>query len=250
MQKKLDLPWRNDKGVVYVQGPEYQAMTESIFLKKGYTITKDMTKADIIVLTGGEDINPIWYGEHALNRTFFNEARDTVDIRAIQYGVANNKFMVGICRGGQFLNCYPNGGSLWQDVDGHHSHHEIYDADTKAVWKLNSVHHQMMRLSPKSDGRVVAWASVSKIKQAFNDHWQGDPEIDPEVIWYPKTKSLCFQAHPEFGHPPTNAYFFSLMDRFYHKKNDVTVNPKDYEKYDATISFEDLEDDAFGVPPC
>ncbi len=45
-----------------------------------------------------------------------------------------------------------------------------------------------------------------------------EEERDIEAVWYPKTKSLCVQFHPEFGHGPTTKYFFGLMDKFYWRK--------------------------------
>lgn len=198
---------------VYVQGPAYYESTAEVFAERGYQITTDITEADIVVLTGGEDINPAIYGESQGPHTWYSSKRDTVDMAALEYAVTNGKFVAGICRGAQLANCMFNGGKLWQDVDRHNSYHEVKDFITDKVYPaIISVHHQQMRPGP--DAVLVAAANVctrrDRIK-VLDNKWG-----DVEVVWYPKTKCLCYQAHPEFGHKPSNDYFFELMDRYYH----------------------------------
>ena len=215
MQKRSASAGTTSKGDVYVVGPAFYGVTADVFRENGYRITDKMDTADIIVLTGGADINPLkFYGEEPLDCVRWNTTRDRTDLYAAQTGVDAGKFMVGICRGAQLLNCWPNGGTLWQDVDNHGGTiHQVEDHITGRKWKTNSVHHQMMRIAKNGNGILVASTSIATRKRAWKEH-EGKG-VDPEVIYYPETRSLLFQGHPEFGHPETTEYFFSLMDRYY-----------------------------------
>lgn len=212
------------KAAVFVVGPSYYGMTTSVFKDNGkYTIADRLDDADIVVFTGGEDINPVLYGEQPLACTYYNSKRDKYELEVIDKALAAGKFLVGICRGAQLLNCVPNGGKLWQDVNGHTSKtHSSFDCISGTWVPLNSVHHQMMK--PTEKGTILCWAIESTTKKSASQAWTRPPvsnrpiaerDKDAEVVWYEDTRSLLFQAHPEFGHPPTTKYFFSLIDKLY-----------------------------------
>lgn len=219
------------KAKFYIVGTNYYRITKEAFSKAGkYEETFDLDKSDIVIFTGGEDIQPSLYNEKSLGSErgcYYAPLRDTHELSVLKLVVPHqNKFLVGICRGAQLLCCYPNGGKLWQDVGGHgNGVHSVFDVASKTVVKLNSVHHQMMRPTP--DGEILAFAKKSTWKTAEGYSWKGDPDVDPEVVWFPKTRSFCFQAHPEFGHEETHKYFFHLMDKLYwgigEKKKEATA---------------------------
>jgi hypothetical protein len=54
-------------------------------------------------------------------------------------------------------------------------------------------------------------ASDDGVASAWNE---GHPEWPDYAIFYPQTKSLCFQPHPEWGHKGTEDYFFKLLDEY------------------------------------
>lgn len=205
---------------VFVQGREFNKQTAQTFLKQdNYIITDSIKNSDIVVWTGGEDINPELYGETRLECTFYTE-RDIDDLQAVEEAYKLDKFMVGICRGAQLLNVIPNGGKLWQDVNHHGGRiHKAMDCLTGQWVNLNSVHHQALRVTEEAE--IIAWAEESTFKQSDGIRWfkkdgyQTERDRDIEAVWYPKTRSLLFQGHPEFGHPPTTQYFFTLMDKYY-----------------------------------
>lgn len=207
---------------VFVQGRAFNGITAEIFENAGkYQIVKDIKECDIAVWTGGEDINPAIYGEKPIYGTYFTD-RDKSDIEAVHYATDHSKFMVGICRGAQLLNCLPNGGKLWQDVDNHGSCvHTCFDCITGEQVKLNSVHHQMM--IPTGKAQLLAWASESTVRHSETSMWKApetrfEKDQDPEAVWYSDTRSLLAQFHPEFNHRESNLYFFGLMDKFYWRK--------------------------------
>lgn len=64
-----------------------------------------------LVITGGDDVYPGWYGKEAdtLVCTGFDRPRDTLEMRLIARALELNLPMLGICRGHQIINVYLNG---------------------------------------------------------------------------------------------------------------------------------------------
>lgn len=217
------MDWSKHK--VFVHGPGAFAY-QKMFLKRGLKGTDDLDKATIVCFTGGADVNPVLYGEdmlylHGSAMSGYDEARDNKDATVHGYAVASEAFQVGICRGGQFLNVM-NGGKMWQHVTGHAGcNHQVMDTITNNTYLVSSTHHQMMR--PGADAEIVAVAREARAKYAATETWyltEADKSPvewfdDPEVLWYPSTRSLCFQPHPEFnGVEECTNYFFELIERY------------------------------------
>lgn len=189
------------------------ALMEKIGVKRA----KSAADADIVFFVGGADVNPALYDEAALQGTRFSEPTDKRDLQGFRIG--HDKFKVGICRGGQFLNVM-NGGKLWQHVDGHTRYHDLVDSFTGEVVHVSSTHHQQFRPNFKH-AVVIATARESTMKFAALQRWKltnnGTPsdnhfKIDHEVVWYPNTRSLCFQPHPEYTDAKaTGEYFESVF---------------------------------------
>lgn len=71
---------------------------------------------DGILLSGGGDIHPKFYGEQKRTETGnINTARDQVELKLISMALASNWPILGICRGHQMLNV-ALGGTLIQDI--------------------------------------------------------------------------------------------------------------------------------------
>jgi len=71
---------------------------------------------DALILTGGCDIDPKYYGETILNDTVKLDAkRDEYEIALAKAFIARNKPIFAICRGFQLLNVI-FGGTLYQDL--------------------------------------------------------------------------------------------------------------------------------------
>lgn len=203
---------------VYVLGmsPMYVAMFQR---EPGYEVVSHIDQADAIQFTGGEDVTPHLYGEGKHPRTYNSEARDKVESGVFETYLGK-KHMLGICRGGQFLNVM-NGGRIYQDVDNHAiaGTHPCYSELLKRTVEVTSTHHQMMR--PHKRGEVDGWCwKLAKRKEHID--YEGnittvlnDPK-DTEVVFYDDTNCLCFQPHPEFaGASSTRAYYFSLLNHYF-----------------------------------
>ena len=210
---------------VYVHGTAYNSITKRTFLDNGnYEIVNNIQDCQICVWTGGEDINPKLYGEAPIDGTWYNPLRDKSDLQAVETAFSKDKFLVGICRGAQLLNVIPNEGKLWQDVDNHGGLvHKSFDCLSGQWVHLNSVHHQALRVT--DEAQIICWALESRHKKSEGLEYRRGADTDPskipekdkdiEVAWYPKTRSLCWQSHPEFGHSDTTKYFFEVLDKIY-----------------------------------
>lgn len=160
--------------------------------------------ADILVFNGGADIGTSIYDELPVFRGIPHQRshRDDEEIYLYEKYVGQ-KFLFGICRGAQLLNCL-NGGSLWQDVDKHQRNHSMLDIRSGMVINVTSTHHQMMKPNTKM-AEIIGISNESLRKDSEKQQWQAtnmpkqikDGE-DIEVVWYPNTRSLCIQGHPEY----------------------------------------------------
>lgn len=71
---------------------------------------------DGILIPGGVDVDPQYYGEAAHDRLGrIDPARDVVELELARWAVEDRKPLLGVCRGMQVLNV-ALGGSLWQDL--------------------------------------------------------------------------------------------------------------------------------------
>lgn len=175
-----------------------------------FVVIDNPDEADALVFTGGEDVCPVLYGEKILNVTHFNYARDQKE-QAI-YNKYPDKVKIGICRGGQFLNVM-NNGTMWQDVNNHTRNHKMFlfpkDIMPDDEVEVTSTHHQMMIMGPEA--KSLAYAREATEKLRAGKEIISNVLSDSEVLWYEKTKSFCFQPHPEYGHEPTKEVFVKLL---------------------------------------
>jgi gamma-glutamyl-gamma-aminobutyrate hydrolase PuuD len=201
-------------------GNDYTRMYE----QDGWKVVDDIKNADLVQFTGGEDVSPKYYGCGKHPATANNEARDLKEEQIFEFCSENEIPMVGICRGGQFLNVMC-GGRMYQHVDGHATGktHEVTDTITGYRCNVTSTHHQMM-IPRKSDGGVNVIGIVNPSLSSFKDYVDRDgvvftvepeeDEQDVEVIHYVYHNVLCFQPHPEFEDGKAcREWFFSLVKR-------------------------------------
>ena len=182
----------------------------------GMELTTSPEYADLGLFTGGEDVTPSLYGAFPHPMTHSNIQRDESER---MYFDAFKEFgtpMIGICRGGQFLNVM-SGGEMYQHVTHHTNDHVIMDVLSQNTLWASSTHHQMMKPSVK--GLVVATAYERGRRQWFDRDvfMQGWSDEDIEVVYYEHTKCLCFQPHPEFSGERYNHmrdYLKELFTRF------------------------------------
>lgn len=207
---------------VYIVGPSvgYRRM----FFDNGWKIVDSMVHADLVQFTGGSDVSPEMYGEKPHPTTFSNPERDQKEILFFKNALKANIPMAGICRGGQFLNVM-NGGRMWQNVNNHAlaGTHSCIDLFTGDVFQVTSTHHQMM-IPAKKGAVLIGIAAECTSRERMVTLRKGDTkpltvlgksDKDVEIVFYPKTKSFCFQPHPEFsGHDDMTSRYFDYIEEY------------------------------------
>lgn len=158
------------------------------------------------LFTGGQDVNPALYGEKAARECGEScGKRDAMEKLLLSIAVREQRPVLGICRGIQFINA-ALGGTLYQDLPTEHpsevAHHQKppYDVPVHTVKiakqsplfgllgvdsiEVNSYHHQAVR-ELAAELQPMAYA--------------GDGLI--EAVWMPEHRFLwAVQWHPELNY--------------------------------------------------
>ena len=93
---------------------------ENIIILDAYTIENTdsiLALADGIILTGGEDINPLQYNDTINIKVCgpINDSRDTLERKLFDFAFKNKLPLIGVCRGMQMINV-ARGGTLYGDI--------------------------------------------------------------------------------------------------------------------------------------
>jgi gamma-glutamyl-gamma-aminobutyrate hydrolase PuuD len=195
--------------------------TDQMFRSVGWEIVKNPTQADMFQFTGSgsSDVTPSLYKEAQHRMTHPDPGRDKMEAIYYQIGRKLGVPMAGICRGGQFLNVM-NGGWLWQHVNNHHTPHYVEDVTTGEVYLASSEHHQMMRVPRGAVTLAVAGESTFRefcVNKGVERSVGVNPKklSDPEVVWFPDTRCLAVQYHPEWqGFNELAGRYFDLIEQY------------------------------------
>lgn len=184
--------------------PSWFCIKLAVFLAGGHALRISVRHPvpeehlDGLVISGGDDIHPSLYEEEIMAKAHYDEARDELEQRYIEYALTNHLPILGICRGYQLLNVQ-SGGSLYQDIrplrektDNRATflprkkvvlkkETEIYKIIGHELFKVNSLHHQAINILA-SDFQVAAWDADHFI-QAI-EHKGVKPVIG--VQWHPE----------------------------------------------------------------
>lgn len=153
-------------------------------------------KADLIVFTGGEDIDPSMYGNDGKPRGSSRDRWEMHVLNSILNEKLKTKKVLGICRGLQLINV-GMGGTLIPDIwdkfkEEHKSIHELsYRKVSIFNWltTVNSMHHQGL----ERFGQIGQNSIKYPINVLATESRTGVAEI---VLW--GNMFLGFQFHPEF----------------------------------------------------
>jgi len=218
----------NKKKITVLVNGEINNQSYITFLSEKYDITVVKhtenigQKIDLVLFTGGEDLNPMYYNQNTGSKTKYNSHRDKQE-KEYLFNRYKNIPKLGICRGAQVLTVW-SGGSLIQDVDGHaiNQLHEIEmnTPYTNNIYKITSTHHQMMNPygMKEEDYDILGYSKYFLSNKYLNgkDLNIKLPKgfVESEVVYYNKTKSLCIQGHPESLNCPkeTKDMVFTLIE--------------------------------------
>lgn len=187
---------------IYVQGPDWEHPAFAKMFTKGKCArATSIDDADLVVFTGGDDVNPALYGENPHPTTVWDDDRDTEDMKVYLECYEKGIPMFGVCRGAQF-GWVMNGGKLYQHVDGHNTAHGLYDLLNKralARGNVSSVHHQMVRPTAGIGAMIIANTYSSTFKW-LNDKEKQEDKSDPDIEAFFIQESGFFgvQGHPEY----------------------------------------------------
>lgn len=168
---------------------------------------------DLLIFTGGEDVDPGLYGERSHPSVHSNRSRDEAERNVYSNytaGYIKAKKILGVCRGIQILNVM-QGGTLHQDLYSkgmsHRASHNVNweDGTTELLTKLtlvNSLHHQAVKDIGfgKFGYRVLAT--------------EPDTGVYESILW--GNSILGVQFHPEFFSNDSwqKKYFFDAMEKW------------------------------------
>lgn len=185
-------------------------------------------EADLVVIKGGGDVHPSFYGQSVGRSTYAetDKKRDKLEFNAINEAVSRGVPVFGICRGLQILSVYA-GGKLIQHTTGHSgSSHEIVveaNSSQSSVYNVNSLHHQMVYpYNLKEDEYyIIGWSNEPKSRMYLDGN---DIEIvkpngfcEPEIVSFNKINALGVQYHPEMfcgNYNLTHEYTLELLKSF------------------------------------
>lgn len=180
---------------------------------------KNPKDIDLVLFTGGEDVGPQYYGQEIGKYTHINSNRDKKEIETFDK-FRGYSFILGICRGSQLLTVL-SGGKLIQHVEGHCKDHSMI-LNNRLRYNITSSHHQMLypfELNEK-DYKLIAYSEYFQSKTYLDGK---NEEIDlpnnflePEIVYYKNTNSLCIQGHPEWSHceKRTSSMCLDLLDKY------------------------------------
>lgn len=191
-----------------------------LMAEAGFEKADSVEDADVVVFTGGADVNPSLYEQEKLPNTFCNPSRDEEEREIYKKCLELGKVCFGICRGMQLLAVL-NDCELWQHVDNHAGNsHYIYDIDLDVRVMATSVHHQMV--IPNDDMEIIAITEkqISRTFRNANLYINLDApgsnnaaEIELEACAFHDTKCFLVQGHPEVGTQEYKSWTFETLKR-------------------------------------
>ena len=200
-------------------------------LKDVSAIREQVKLLDGLILSGGRDVDPHFYGEEPLEKleAIFPE-RDIHEMALIKSAIDLKKPILAICRGMQILNV-TYGGTLYQDISyapGEHiKHYQIGSpyqathtikidknstlfkmADKMEIERVNSFHHQALKQVAKGL-KVVATAPDGIIEAVERENEEElfviGVQFHPEMMYdkstfargiFKKFINICIDSRP------------------------------------------------------
>ena len=161
---------------------------------------------DAILITGGEDVYPGYYGEafDTVRCGNINHYRDSLEMALIKYAVTNKVPLFGVCRGEQIINV-TLGGSLIIDIPldvGTKVKHS--SKDWKLQWhNVNIVPNTLMaKISGVKNGKVSSshHQAIKRLGNGLLISAYADDSIPEAIEWNIKENHgflMATQWHPE-----------------------------------------------------
>lgn len=167
-------------------------------------LVDSLEKADVILFTGGEDVDPSLYGCKKHPHTHSNIKRDLEEKAIFEKVDPNKQICVGCCRGSQLLCCL-NGGLLVQHCIHHAINYTHGITNGSMMYQITSTHHQMQYPYNLNDEDYSLLYTSDGVRSRYHEGNKIDENLiyrfgEPEIVLYHKEglpKCLAVQGHPE-----------------------------------------------------
>jgi putative glutamine amidotransferase len=132
-----------------------------------------LARADALLLTGGNDIYPAWYGKEfdTARCGVFDRWRDTLEMMALSKAIELKMPVLGICRGLQLINVH-QGGTLYIDLPSDKGTGDIHRRDSLG-WS-----DHLVWLQPET---ILAEMTDEYQQMVASNHHQGIEHLAPNL---------------------------------------------------------------------
>lgn len=217
--------WDDEKNSLWMLPGYFQGIEEAGGIPVMLPLTTDVNviqqcvdMCDGFLFTGGQDVSPELYGEQAMENVVSNKLRDDMESVLVSMALKEDKSILGICRGIQFLNAYL-GGTLYQDLPSQYAskteHHQ------KPPYDIPVHKNIILKVSP-------LYALLEREELLVNSyHHQAIKELSPQLKEMAKSEdglieAVCMpgqkfvwavQWHPEFSYK-TDESSRKILEKF------------------------------------
>lgn len=176
---------------------------------------------DGLILCGGNDLDPSFYGQEICGSVDIDRPRDDAEWAYLTEFLKTGKPIMGVCRGFQLLNAY-FGGDLIQHLDSvgvhrgsleHYPVHPVRSVENSFLrrmygeeFSVNSCHHQGIKTLGKG---LIPTAFAGDLVEAF------EHESLPifAVQWHPEKMCYGMRRDDACDGAPLFEYFLKLCER-------------------------------------
>lgn len=214
-------------------GEDLEAYIDVVKMAKGNPILLPLFKTegevdewldtiDVLILTGGEDIDPSYYNEEpSPYLEEVNPERDISDFMLLERALERDMPILAICRGCQLLNVF-SGGSLYQDIQTEYFtdilHRSLDEEDFEYHDILLGEYGHLLDIMGERILNVNSWHHQALKEIGDNLDWNGVAEdyIVESIERTDATFVMGVQFHPEWmvldGYPEYLKIFEALID--------------------------------------
>ena len=181
---------------------------ENIIVLDAYTIKNTdsiLALADGIILTGGEDINPLEYNDPSNLKLCgpIDYSRDTLERKLFDFAFSNKIPLIGVCRGMQMMNVV-SGGTLYGDIPS--------ELGTQVIHRnYGEVMHEIVLTCENTDYTNLIFPLAQDTFSVNSWHHQGLKDIAHNI----KVIAKSYDGLPEAAIINTEIHPFMIAVQFH-----------------------------------